>query len=413
MISMHTSPLEQPGTGDAGGLNVYVLEVARRLAERGVGVDIFTRATSAHDPAGVELAPGLTVRSVPAGPSGPVDKHTLERYVCPFIFGILRTEADKDEGYYDLVHGHYWLSGRAGLAVAHRWGVPLVQSMHTLAKVKNCSLGAGETPEPDFRLHGEDQLVRAADQLVANTPAEADELVRLYGADPCRITTVSPGVDLRRFTPGPRGAALERIGLPPDAAVLLFVGRLQPHKAPDLLVRAAAELAHRRPDLAERLRVVVVGGDSGPRGAAAGLRELGHSLGLGSALRIDAPQDRTRLVDYYRAASLTVVPSRSESFGLVAAESQACGTPVVASNVGGLPVTVRDGVTGMLVSGHSATDYAAVIRRLLDNPGLREELGTAGVRHAAAMGWSATVDGLLAGYRAVRGGVPLADAANF
>ena len=242
-ISVHTSPLEQPGTGDAGGLNVYVVEVAKRLAARGVEVEIFTRAVSPRHPAEAELAPGVLVRHVPAGPFEELDKADLPGQLCQFTFEVLRTEAAFAPGRYDLVHAHYWLSGQVGAVAKERWGVPLVQSMHTLGKVKNAALAAGDCAEPAARLRGEGEVVAAADRLVANTDEEARQLIELYGADPGRVETVNPGVDLSVFRPGsqPR-AARRRLGLPPDAVVLVFAGRIQPLKGPDVVLHAAAEL---------------------------------------------------------------------------------------------------------------------------------------------------------------------------
>src|SRR5699024_1319274 len=181
-VSLHTSPLDQPGTGDAGGLNVYVVEVARRMAERNVAVDVFTRATSPDLPPVVELVPGVNVHHVPAGPYGLLDKDILPEYLCPFLFGMLRTEAQGKPNHYDLVHGHYWLSGSAGVVAARRWGVPFVQSMHTMARVKNAALAEGDSAEPEIRVRGEDQLVRQADRLIANTDHEAHQLRMHYGA---------------------------------------------------------------------------------------------------------------------------------------------------------------------------------------------------------------------------------------
>ncbi|CAM3909093.1 D-inositol-3-phosphate glycosyltransferase [Nocardiopsis rhodophaea] len=399
-ISLHTSPLEQPGTGDAGGMNVYVVEVAKRLADRGIAVDVFTRATRPDQPPTVEMVPGVTVRHIPAGPFGALDKQALSHYLCPFIFGVLQTEARNAPGHYDLVHGHYWLSGRAGLAAAHRWGVPMVQSMHTLARVKNMALAQGDTAEPDARIRGEDQLVRQSDHLVANTADEAAQLMVHYDADPSRVSTVPPGVDLDMFAPGSRTEALRRIGLPPDAELLLFVGRVQRLKAPDVLLRAAAALLRRDPALRDRLVVAVVGGQSGadvtePRRLA----ELAQSLGIADVVRMEPPRSRGELADYYRAATATVVPSHSESFGLVAVESEACGTPVVAARVGGLPTAVRDGVSGVLIDGHDPDDYARALHRMITERSWRDALGAAGVGHAATLSWSATVDGLLDVYR--------------
>ncbi|PRY00734.1 D-inositol-3-phosphate glycosyltransferase [Allonocardiopsis opalescens] len=400
MVSLHTSPLEQPGGGDAGGMNVYVMQTARRLAERGVAVDVFTRATSAAQPPAVAAAPGVTVRHIPAGPFGPLAKERLPAQLCPFTFGVLRAEAEHAPGHYDLVHSHYWLSGKAAAVCRQRWGVPLVHSMHTLARVKNAALPEGEPPEPDLRLRGETQVVEAADRLIANTAEEAGQLVRLYGAAPGAVRTVAPGVDLDVFGPGSARAARDRLGLRPGDVVLLFVGRVQRLKAPDVLVRAAARLAAADPALRERLVVAVVGGLSGGSDAVgpARLRRLARQAGIGDRIRLEPPCRQERLADWYRAATATVVPSYSESFGLVAVESQACGTPVVAAAVGGLATAVRDGVSGVLVPGHEPERYAAVLRRLVENPDWRDRLGRAGRRHAAGFGWSRTVDGLMDAY---------------
>ena len=255
-ISLHTSPLDQPGTGDAGGLNVYVVEVSKRLAERGIEVEIFTRAVCPDTPPTVELAPGVLVRNVVAGPFEELDKNALPGQICPFTFGVLRTEADFAPGRYDLVHAHYWLSGQVGAVAAERWGVPLVQSMHTLGKVKNLALASSDCAEPAVRIRGEGEVVAAADRLVANTADEARQLIELYGATPWRVETASPGVDLSVFRPGSVADARRRLGLPPDAVVLVFAGRIQPLKGPDVVLHAAASLLRLAPALAGRLVVV-------------------------------------------------------------------------------------------------------------------------------------------------------------
>ncbi|WP_019632831.1 D-inositol-3-phosphate glycosyltransferase [Actinomadura atramentaria] len=399
-ISVHTSPLDQPGTGDAGGMNVYIVEVAKRLAARGIEVDVFTRATSRALPPVAELAPGVLVRNVVAGPFEELDKGELPRQLCGFTSAVLRAEASHEPGHYDLLHTHYWLSGQAGWAAKARWGVPLVHSMHTMAKVKNAALAEGDKPEPAERVLGEEQVVESADRLVANTAEEARDLIGLYGADPSRVATVSPGVDLGVFRPAAEpGAVRARLGLPPDATVLLFVGRIQPLKAPDVLLRAVARMLADDPALRSRLVVAVVGGPSGSgRCRPRELQNLAAHLGIDDVVRFEPPCPQAELADWYRAADITVVPSHNESFGLVAVESQACGTPVVAASVGGLRTAVRDGDSGVLVRGHDPAAYAAVLRGLHDDPARRVRLARGAVRHARDFGWDATVDRLLQVY---------------
>jgi D-inositol-3-phosphate glycosyltransferase len=402
-LSVHTSPLDQPGTGDAGGLNVYVVEVAKRLAARGTEVEIFTRAVCRDTPPLAELAPGVLVRSVVAGPFEELDKASLPEQVCPFTLEVLRAEAAAEPGRYDLVHAHYWLSGKVGAAVAGRWGVPLVQSMHTLAAVKNASLAAGDRAEPASRIRGEHEVVAAADRLVANTDEEARQLVRFYEASPEQVQTVSPGVNLSVFRPGSpasRAAVRERHSIAPDAVVLVFAGRVQPLKGPDVFLRAVARLAEREPSLRDRLVPVMIGGPSGSASRADpdGMRQLAASLGIGDIVRFEPPCPQPELADWYRAATLVLTPSHSESFGLVALEAQACGTPVVATSVGGLRTAVRDGYSGVLVNGHDPASWANAVRSLLTAPGRLAVLSQGAVRHASAFGWSATVDRLTAVY---------------
>ena len=397
MISVHTSPLAQPGTGDAGGLNVYVAETARELARRGIDVEIFTRATTAADPEVVELAPGVRVENVLAGPFEGLGKNDLPGQLCAFAAGVMRAQAARPEGWYDLVHSHYWLSGQVGWVAADRWQIPLVHTMHTMARVKNLHLAAGERPEPPGRELGEAQVVGAADRLIANTVAEAGELVDLYEADPGKVVVVPPGVDLRTFHPGERMAARRDLGIPATARLVLFVGRIQPLKAPDVLIRAAAEIRRRRPSWGDDLLVGVLGGASG-----AGLEhpealsELVAAEGMTAHVRFVPPVDRAELARWYRAADLVAVPSYSESFGLVAIEAQVCGTPVVAARVGGLPTAVGD--AGVLVDGHATSDWADAIEGLLADDLRRLALSRRARAHAEQFGWGATTDALVAAY---------------
>ncbi|WP_040798994.1 D-inositol-3-phosphate glycosyltransferase [Nocardia higoensis] len=399
VLSVHTSPLAQPGTGDAGGMNVYVLRTAVELAQRGIEVEIFTRATSSHVPPVQEAAPGVLVRNVVAGPFEGLDKHDLPTQLCPFTAEVLRQEARQLPGYYDLVHAHYWLSGQVGWLTRDRWRVPLVFTAHTLAAVKNAALAEGDAPEPLAREIGEKQIIAEADRMVANTAEEARQLVELYGAEEGRINVVPPGADLSLYHPGDRAAARAALGLSPHEQIVAFVGRIQPLKAPDVLVRAAAELLRRDP--ARALRVLVVGGPSG-----SGLQrpdaliDLAAELGISDKVTFLPPQPPEQLVQVYRAADLVAVPSYNESFGLVAIEAQASGTPVLAAEVGGLGTAVVDGTTGLLVRGHRIPDWADALGALLGDPRRLRAMGARAVEHATGFSWAHTAQGLLDSYSA-------------
>ncbi|CAI4164436.1 D-inositol-3-phosphate glycosyltransferase [Streptomyces albidoflavus] len=408
MLSVHTSPLHQPGTGDAGGMNVYIVELAKRLAAINIEVEIFTRATTGTLPPTVELAPGVLVRHVDAGPYEGLAKEELPAQLCAFTHGVMQAWAGHRPGHYDLVHSHYWLSGHVGWLAAQRWGVPLVHAMHTMAKVKNAALAEGDTPEPAARVIGETQVVDAADRLIANTSGEADELIHHYAADPGKVAVVHPGVNLDLFrvdprrsgavepraVPASRAAARQRLGVPQDALVPLFAGRIQPLKAPDVLLRAVAVLLDERPELRSRLVVPVVGGPSGSGMAKPErLQKLAARLGISEVVWFRPPVGQEQLADWFRAASLLVMPSYSESFGLVAIEAQATGTPVLAARVGGLPVAVRDEVTGFLVEGHDPADYARRLARFADDPTLADRMGAAAARHAQSFGWDTAASG--------------------
>ncbi|MGP7960132.1 D-inositol-3-phosphate glycosyltransferase [Sanguibacter sp. A247] len=401
MLSVHTSPLAQPGTGDAGGMNVYVTGLARALAELGAHVEIFTRATRSTQPDVHEAGDGVLVRHVPAGPYEGLDKGDLPGQLCAFTAGVLRTEASRRPGWYDVVHSHYWLSGQVGWLAADRWDVPLVHSMHTMAKVKNAALAPGDVPEPHGRVVGEEQVVEAADALVASTPDEAAELRDLYGAAPERVHVVAPGADLDLFhgLPGPRGAAnpalRDELGLP-HGPLVLFVGRVQPLKGPDTLIEAAAELrAQGRPVP----WIVVCGGPSGRPTAVRELAVLADRLGVGDHVLFRPPVARAALADWYRSADVVAMPSHSESFGLVAAEAEACGTPVVATAVGGLRTVVVDEVSGLLVDGHDPRTWARALDRVLRDDALRARLGEGALGVGARFGWDVAARGMLDVYR--------------
>ena len=399
MISLHTSPLDQPGTGDAGGMNVYVIELSRRLAQRGVAVDVFTRATSSASPQVVEAADGVLVRHIAAGPFEGLTKSELPGQLCTFAREVLRSEAVHPLGHYDAVHSHYWLSGQVGALARDRWNVPLIHSMHTMAKVKNRALALGDTPEPLARVIGEEQVVEAADLLVANTDTEARQLIDLYDARPEAVDVIHPGVDLTVFRPRDRAAARRELSLPEDAIVFLFAGRIQPLKGPDVLLRAVGVLLDEDPSLRQRLVVPVVGGPSGSGlEHPESLAELADELGITDVVRFVPPVTQRQLAVWSAAATAVAVPSYNESFGLVAAEAQATGTPVVAAAVGGLTTVVRDGVSGLLVDTHEPRDWATALRRLVDDPALVDRLGAGALRHGQEFSWERTADRTLASY---------------
>jgi D-inositol-3-phosphate glycosyltransferase len=403
MISLHTSPLDQPGTGDAGGMNVYVIELAKRLARNGIEVDIFTRATSSALEPLVSPCDGVQVRHIHAGPFEGLTKAELPGQLCVFAREVLRAEAAHPVGHYDVVHSHYWLSGQVGALARDRWGVPLVHSMHTMAKVKNDALATGDTAEPAVRIIGEEQVVEAADMLVANTDLEAKQLINLYDADPSRVEVVHPGVDLELFRPRDRAAVRAELGLPADAAVLLFAGRIQPLKAPDVLLRAVAVLLDREPSLRRRLVVPIVGGPSGSGlEHPESLAQLATHLGLDDVVRFVPPVAQHELARWCAAATLVAVPSYNESFGLVAAEAQATGTPVVAAAVGGLTTVVRDGHSGLLVDGHEPDAWADALLRVVEDDDLRERLGAGALEQARTFSWEHTAAQVLEVYERAR-----------
>lgn len=403
LVSVHTCPLDQPGIGDSGGMNVYVRSVARRLAEMGVEVDIFTRAAGPEQHV-VDVDPGVRVVHLEAGPDAPVEKEELPRYLGAFLTAMIRFESEEAERLgatspiYDVVHSHYWLSGAIGRLAKERWRVPLAHSFHTLGAVKNLTLADGDSPEPADRINGEQRIVHTADCILAPTVGEAADLVNLYGAEPRRVRVVAPGVDTDVFTPGDRERAKAALGLT-GRTVVLFVGRLQPLKQPDVAVRAIARLAAARPELADTLMLVVLGGPSGRGGVQPeALLKLAAELGVADLVRLEGTVPHDAIPVFYRAADATLITSRSESFGLVAIESSACGTPVVASDVGGLRVAVRDDVTGLLVPSFSAEAFADALGRVLCDPVTSTAMGTAGARFARRFDWRRASIDLLAIY---------------
>jgi D-inositol-3-phosphate glycosyltransferase len=391
VLSLHTSPLELPGSGDAGGMNVYIREVAEDMARRGVRSDIFTRRTHPDDAEITEVADGVRVITVRAGPMRPVHKDVLPRLVRRFA------ERAVSYGPYDVIHAHYWLSGVAGAMLKDVWNVPLVVSFHTLGRVKDVA-SPGDPPEPIFRKRGEDRVIESADRVIAPTETERGQLIELYDADPARIRVAPPGVDLDTFAPGDRAAAKRHFGFSDDPLVV-FVGRLQPFKGTDIAVEAMGHLKRLVPDA----QLAIVGGDSprGSRGERVRLRLAARRLGVADRLRFMEPVAHSELPVLYRAADVVVVPSASESFGLVALEASACGTPVVATAVGGLRLIVRDGESGYLVARRDSKSFAAALSRVLADPGTQDRLGSNAARLAQRFPWARTSDGILETYASV------------
>ena len=391
-LMVHSSPLDQAGTGDAGGMNVYVVESAKKMAAAGVNVDIFTRTNHSNLPETVEIADGVNVKHLVAGPFEGLSKEELPSQLGALTSSFMNYQKQLPNDYYSLLHSHYWISGQLGWMVSERTGIPLIHTMHTTAKVKNLNLADDEKPEPQTRAIGEEQVVKASTGLIANTDAEAASLVSLYEACPDNVFVVAPGVDLQTFSPGSgKSAARIKLNIAPDAIMLTFVGRIQPHKGPDVLLRAVAEMVTHSPHLKAKLAVVIMGGASG-----SGLNELDKLKVLAKFLKIEdvthfvAPVKRDELANWYRASDLVCVPSYSESFGLVALEAQACGTPVVATAIGGLRTAVSDGISGSLVDGHDPKAWSAVISRLIAEPQRRLLLSMGAVVHASHFGWENT-----------------------
>src|SRR3984957_16288712 len=398
VLSLHTSPLAQPGTGDGGGMNVYVRELTSALARaEGAGGGV-PRAWSPDLPAVVDVEPGLRVHHVPAGPLEVLPKESLPAVVDEFTAAVLErmaTAPQSGELPYTSVHANYWLSGLSGHVIKHELNLPLVCTFHTLDRVKADTMPEEvEADMPHRRAEAEASIIDCSDAVLASCTVEAEQIASLYGADPTRIRIVPPGVDHAFFGPGHRPQARRALGLPLDGRLLLFVGRIQPLKCADVAIETLAEL---REAGGEPYRLVVVGGPSGPPGEKSlqRLHDVADARGVREHVHFIAPQPHELLSSYYRAADVCVVPSRSESFGLVALEAAACGTPVVASAVGGLTTLVDHGHTGFLVEAHDPTAYAAAVRRVFDEPLAAGRLSTASVLRARRYTWRAAARALV------------------
>lgn len=402
-LMVHTSPLEQAGRGDAGGMNIYVVENSIKLAEQGVEVDIFTRAEKDGFEEAVEIAPGVVIHHLVAGPVSKLSKEELPAHTVALAAAFMHHQQGKPNNYYDIIHSHYWISGQLGWMISESTGVPLVHTMHTMAKVKNQSLAEGEAREPLIRELGEEQLVENSRALIANTDAEAAALISLYGANPEKVNVVAPGVNLKQFSVADgKAETRKRLNIAPDALMISFVGRIQPHKGPEVLVKAVSEIVKKWPELKSKLCLVVMGANSGSgHNELEKLKNFAKFFGIEGLVHFIDPVKRSELADWYRASDLVCVPSYSESFGLVALEAQACGTPVVASAVGGLRTAVADGISGVLVDGHDAVAWACVIAKLLLDPERRELLSKGALAHSSNFTWKMTANRTLAIYEKI------------
>ncbi len=380
VLSVHTCPLAAPGGKETGGMNVYVRETARELARMGAHVDVFTRSQNPRIPPVVEMGQGARVVHLPAGPEAPMPREEVHRHLDQFAAGV---EAFRwDEGLdYDLIHAHYWLSGAAGLVLRNAWGVPLVQMFHTLGRLKNSVAQAPSEVEPELRISEESRIVGAADRIVAANVVERAHLVWYYGAPAERVAVIPCGVDTDLFQPMAPATAKDLLELGPEP-LLLYVGRLQPIKGLETLLQAMTRL-----DGAAKLLIIGGDQDEPENGHGVYLRERVAALGLARRVRFLGAQPQRRLRLFYAAAEATVMPSYYESFGMVALEAMACGSAVVASRVGGLTTTVKDGVTGHLVPEGDPAALAACLAGLLRDRGARDRLGAEAARWAAEHRW--------------------------
>lgn len=391
-LSFHTSPLTQPGTGNAGGMNVYVDELARTMTARGVAVDVFTRRCDSESPEIVEVIPGYRVIHVTAGPALPLPIPQLTDHVFAFAESVIAWAQDQEINY-DLVHSHYWLSGWAGLLIKRVLGIPLANSFHTLGRVKDLTRRHDEPSSRLLRIAAEIDVIGGSDCVIAATPVEFEDLLDHYGADPTRLCLNPPGINHELFEPGDREASRKSVGLETDRDVILFVGRIQALKGIDVAVEAFGMVAANRHDV----DLVVVGGPSGPSGH----EEYGavvariDELGLSDRVHMRRPVEHGELPDFYRSANVLLLPSRSESFGLVAVEAQGCGIPVVAAAIGGLTHAVDDGSSGILIDGWEPVDYSSAIEIILADSAVAEGFSKAAVEHAQGFSWDLTANRLL------------------
>lgn len=391
MLSVHTCPLATLGGKETGGMNVYVRDLSRELSRRGIYVDVYTRSQDPSISRITKLAERGRVIHAKAGPQRPYNKNLVYNYLDEFVDEVA-AQAEVDSVTYDLIYSHYWLSGLAAASLRPLWQAPIVQMFHTLAEMKNRVAQTPAEREPEQRVNCEGEVMRFADQLIAATPLEKNQMTWLYGADSDKIAVIPPGVDLHRFKPMDRQEARRYVGVPPEHRMLLFVGRIQPLKGIDILMRALAIVKQREPALAQNVCVSIIGGDPNPdseieRAEFDRLESLRAELGISDLVTFRGAKEQDTLVYYYAAAEMVVMPSHYESFGMVAIEAMACGTPVIASDVGGLSFSIEDGYNGFLVPGRNPNALANKIILLLKYPILRDQLSEQARAWVAGYSW--------------------------
>jgi D-inositol-3-phosphate glycosyltransferase len=403
MLSVHTCPLAMLGGKETGGMNVYVRDLSRELGRRGFQVDVFTRLQNPDVPRVDSLGQNSRVIHVPAGPEAPYDKNVVYDHLPEFVAGVKRFTEEQGITY-DLIHSHYWLSGRVACELRQSWGTPIVQMFHTLGRMKDSVAQRSEERETPRRIEVETQVMAFADRLVAATPLEKAQMVWLYGADPCKIEVVPCGVDLSLFRPLSKERSRQQLGICDRLYMVLFVGRIEPLKGIDTLLRAMAIVVKDFPRWEEEICVCIVGGDASEKPETINaemerLRALREELGISDLVTFLGAQAQDTLPCYYSAADAVVVPSHYESFGMVALEAMACGIPVIASKVGGLSFTVQDGITGFHVPERDPEALAEKIRLLLKDHDLRSKLGAQAAQWAQCYSWPKVADRIVSLYR--------------
>jgi D-inositol-3-phosphate glycosyltransferase len=403
MLSVHTCPLAALGGKETGGMNVYVRDLSRELGRLGLYVDVFTRSQNPAVPR-VSNALGQGGRTIhlPAGPEAPYDKNLIFDHLPEFVEGV-KGFAQQEGITYDLIHSHYWLSGWVARELRKSWGSLIIQMFHTLGRMKNIVAQSEEEMEVARRIKVETEIMAFVDRIVAATAAEKTQMTQLYRADPAKITVIPCGVDLSLFRPISMDEARQRLGICDRKHMVLFVGRIERLKGIDTLLKAMAIVVQDFPNWREEICVCIVGGDTSEDSAIVDkemrrLEDLRTELGIADLVTFLGARAQDALPDHYSAADVVVMPSYYESFGMVALEAMACGTPVIASQVGGLSFTVQDGVTGFLVPGRDPPALAKKITLLLKDQVLRNKLGTQGIEWAQQHSWAKIADQIMSLY---------------